>query len=253
MRVRKQKILWTTGGKINVDSETKIIEYQNKRNIILELMRSVRHSVTPQWVSEELADRGIRMGAFIVNLLFTETEETGRIKQDGDSWKYPVHARIYDLFQAYPDKRFSLDSICRELVIPKLETEKIEKYLKDFETKNIIFLINGEWISTKDIDKKITILANEKIRESVLRTLDETHNISKNDTVKDRYMTSTSARQIDLDRIVVQVKEEFFKTGFLELIEKHGIEPRQAIENEISVMIAEGSIIKSDSMLSKKD
>jgi len=243
------EIYWS---KENQDDKIAKNEYVNKRNDILDAMRSVTNSVPSQWISEELERKNKKIGAFVVNLFLSEIAKTGRIKQDGESWEYPIHARIYDLFQAFPDKRFNSDSIYKELVIPKLKNKEIEKYLKDFETTNTIFSINDEWTSTKDAYKKIIIIANEKTKECVLRILDEIQNVSKNDTVKDRYMTDTSAQHLDFDSVVDQVIEIFSDTGFLNLIEKYQLKIEQIIKEEINLMITNNVLVKLDGMLSKK-
>lgn len=249
---KKTKMFWTVGGKISGINETKIIEYQNKRNAVLDVMRSVRNSVTSQWISEELAGKGIKIGNFVVNLLLLESEET--VEQDGDSWKYPIHVRIYDLFQFFPDKKFNLDSICSKLVIPKLESEKIKKYLKDFENTGKVFSINDEWTSTKNIDKKITSIANKEIRVNVLRILNKVNDVSiKNNSVKDRYQTGSLTRQIDHGIVIDEIEKIFLNSGFLKMIEKLRMDSKQMIQNEIRAMIRDGIIIESDMMLSKKD
>jgi hypothetical protein len=249
---KKTKMFWTVGGENRGIDKTKITEYQNKRNAVLDVMRSVGHSVTSQWISEMLADKGEKIGNFVVNLLLSEAEET--VEQDGDSWKYPMLARMYDLFQAFPDKKFSVDSICSELVIPKIEIKRIRKYLKDFENTNIVFSINDEWTSAKDIDKKILIIANEKIRENVLEILTKMNDaLIKNNSTRDRYHTGPLTQQVDVGVVINKIEKIFADSGFLKMIEKLRIDSKQMIQNEIRVMILDGAIIESDRLLSKKD
>ena len=137
------EIFWIKKG-TNLEQESLKIEYNTSINSILQVMRSVSHPVTPQWISEELNRNGEKMSVFVIDKILHEREEhTSSVFSDGDSWKYPIHSRLIDYFSAFPEKKFNLVEICNELVISKSDREKTIGYLKDFEELNQITQITS--------------------------------------------------------------------------------------------------------------
>ena len=186
-----------------------------------------------------------------MNVILSETEKTGRIKKDGDSWKYTTHSRIYDLFQTYPEKIFNANMICAELAIPLLEISTVNQYLKDYENAGKILPMDNGWMSAANAAKKIDKIISTLIKENVLRIL-KTRALQslKTGTVKDRYMSNASDLQVSMYDVVGEITTVIHASGFLRTIEKVGIEPTHLIRDKINDMINDNTIIISDGMLS---
>ena len=247
----RTNLYWARVGTDEDTIKSKTLKYQTKRNTILDIMRSVRHSLTPQSIFEELAKRGEKIGCFTVNVILSETEKTGRIKKDGESWKYTTHSRMYDLFQTYPEKIFNANMICAELAIPLLEISTVNQYLKDYENAGKILPLDNGWISAVNTAKKIDKIISTLIKENVLRIL-KTRALQslKTGTVKDRYMSSVSDSQAGVDDVVGEITTVIHASGFLRAIEKVGIEPTHLVRDKINDMINDNTIVISDGMLS---
>ena len=217
------EIFWIKKG-TDLEHESLKMEYNTSLNLILEVMRSVSHSVTPQWISEELKRNGEKISVFVIDKILHEREEyTTSVLPDGDSWKYPVHSRLMDFFFAFPEKKFNLIEISNELLIPKSDREKTIRYLKDFEKSNLITDITGN----EELQKKITgaykgarfgkSITSKKIR-NVLR-------LEENLDHKRYWMSTKNVKKI----ILIETGKEARKTA-LEIFQHR----EQTIETSVS-------------------
>ena len=236
---------------MSMESNKKIIsKYEGMRNRVLEIMRSVSHPVTTQWISEMTKNDDEMIGNFVVSMLLEETEITKRIKRSGDSWEYTIRGRLYDLFQTHPEDMFDMDLIFKMIKIGTMHKDKVTNILHDFEnTKTILATYDG-WTFNTNMDKKIRSIANQKIEKSILMILEE-KTVTQN-RVKDRYLAASSQQSVGIDIVVDRIKEIFSNSVLLELIDKNGLEVKQVIKDVITMMIDNGTIIQSDGMLSKK-
>ena len=242
---KETKIFWKKNAQVNNTNEEIKVEYLNKRNKILDIMRAVSHPITTQSVSEELEKRNEHLGNHIVYCLLLEIKKEGIVIEDGESWKYPIHSRIFDLFQEFSDNSFDIDSVLKKCVIPKSEVEFVEQKLREYEKLMYVTEINGEWISSKGADKKINQIRKQEVREAVLTILNEVHNISKNDIVKDRYTMNTSGNYLG-SKLISQVSK-IFQNREIRIVCSD-----QMIKDEIDSMVVDGIITKTDEYYQKK-
>lgn len=247
---QKTEMYWTYGGKIGESIEKIISKYEGMRNRVLEIMRSVSHPVTTQWISEMTKNDDEMIGNFVVSMLLEETEITKRIKRSGDSWEYTIRGRLYDLFQTHPEDMFDMDLIFKMIKIGTMHKDKVTNILHDFENTKTIFATYDGWTFNTNMDKKIRSIINPKIEKSILLILEE-KTVTQN-RVKDRYLAASSQQSVDVDIVVDRIKEIFSNSVLLELIDKNELEVKQVIEDVITMMIDNGTIIQSDGMLSKK-
>ncbi|MBT4326954.1 MAG: hypothetical protein HOD60_08625 [Candidatus Nitrosopelagicus sp.] len=209
-------------------------ELVKKREKILEIMGSVRYPVTVQMLSEYFERDGNHLGSFIISELLTEIKETGEVRSSGDSWEYPVHARIHGLFKKYPDDWFDVEVICKKCLISKEHNWKVEKYLSDFEETGNIKKNNGKWISSLNFDKnkdelkKFTI--REIVRNNVKRSIPP-----KTETISDSYWKKQPTNYHLGNQFVSKIQ-------LLYLSKNHESVTDEEIRHEIELMIKEGHV-----------
>lgn len=206
----------------------------SKREKILEIMGSVWHPVTVQMLSENFEKDGNHLGSFIISELMAEIEETGQIRKDGDSWEYPIHSRVHDLFKKYPDDWFDVVTICKKCLISKEHDWKVEKYLRDYEETGLIKRKDNEWISSVDFDKKISMLKKREIREIVGNNVKRSIP-PKTETTSDRYWKKQPTNYHLEDQFVSKIRSIYFH-------KKHENITDEEIREEIELMINEGHI-----------
>ena len=212
-----------------------IDELVKKREKILEIMGSVRHPVTAQMISEYFEKDGNHLGSFIISELLTEIKETGKIIRIGDSWKYPIHARIYALFKKYPDEWFDVETICKKCLIVKIEYgEIVEKRLRDFEETGDIKKISGKWISSINFDKNKDELKKREIRKIVRNNVKRSIT-SKTKTVSDSYWKKQPTNYHLGNQFISKIQLQYFNKN-------HESVTDEEIRHEVELMIKEGHI-----------
>ncbi len=210
-------------------------ELVKKREKILEIMGSVRHPVTAQMISEYFEKDGNHLGSFIISELLTEIKETGEIIRIGDSWEYPIHARIYALFKKYPDEWFDVETICKKCLIVKIEYGGIvEKRLRDFEETGDIKKISGKWISSINFDKNKDELKKGEIRKTIRNNVKRSIT-PKTKTVSDSYWKKQPTNYHLGNQFISKIQLQYFNKN-------HESVTDEEIRHEVELMIKEGHI-----------
>jgi hypothetical protein len=209
-------------------------ELVSKREKILEIMGSVSYPVTVQMLSESFERNGNHLGSFIISELLTEIEEAGGIRRSGDSWEYPIHSRVYDIFKKYPDDWFDVETICKKCIISKEHDWKVKKYVREFEETGGIKRKGDKWISSVDFDKKISTLKKREIREIVRNNVKRSIQ-PKTENITDKYWKKQPTNYHLENQFVSKVRSIYFN-------KKHESVSDEEIRHEIELMIKEGHI-----------
>ena len=161
---KKTEMFWTQGGKVSESEEKLMLNYSEKMNVILEVMRSVSHPTTTQGISENIKEKGYDIGNFTVNLLLNEIEKSSRIRKSDESWEYTIEGRLLDLFMSYPDEMFDLDKIFEKIVIGYNSKKVVLRRLQDMENANVISQIKDKWTLKKNIEEKTESVTEKKVQ-----------------------------------------------------------------------------------------
>ena len=269
-------------------------EYNSNINSILEVMGNVSYSVTSQLISEEILQKeNKKMSVFVIETTLKEREEqTGSVSRDGGSWRYPIFSRLLDLFSMFPEKKFNMFEILKELNIPKSDREKTIRYLREFEESNIITQLEGNtaleekikhaskkarfgkqitskkirnvlsmeekldgqsyWMSMTNAKKTMLSELSKSIQKSVVRIFDEMEETVE-ENVSDRYFSKPMDLSMDiLVNRVTDNTKEILKNDFLDSIQKFHINIEETIEDIIDKMTQEDTLSNVDGMISKK-
>ncbi len=161
---KKTEMFWTRGGKVNESEEKLVLDYSEKMNLILEVMRSVSHPTTSQGISENIKKKGHNIGNFAVNLLLNEIEKSSRIKKNDGSWEYTIEGRLLDLFMSYPDEIFDLDRIFEKIMIGTIHKKDVLRRLQDMVNANVVYPIKDKWTLRKNIEEKTERITEKKVQ-----------------------------------------------------------------------------------------
>jgi hypothetical protein len=226
---RKTEMYWTLGGKVGDVGEKIISKYDKLLDRVLEIMCSVSYPMTTQGISERTQKSDDVIGNFVVKLLLEETEKTGKIQRSGDSWQYTLEGRLRDLFRLHPDNTFDMNLIFSKISVGTMHEQKVISVLQKLRKEKVVSTVNGRWTSNTNMNGKVTMIANQKIREYVLKILEK-----KN--------------MVDENRVRGLVEGALSKGTLF----KNGMERKTVIAQEIANMINDGTITLQDGMFSKK-
>ena len=231
------EVVWIKEG--NSEPHEEIInDLVKKREKILEIMGSVWHPVTVEMITKKFEEEGNHLGSFIIHQLLTEIKETKVIRNDGESWEYPINSRMYDLFKKYPNDSFDVTTICDKCIIVKddYNLPKVKNYLKDFEKSGEIGKINGKWISNVNIEKNREELKKKEIRAIALSILRKANfQTPKIETVSDRYWKKPPSNDHLGNEFVSEISKIYFNKNHSNVTDKE-------IKHEIDLMIKDGAI-----------
>ena len=229
------RLIWTKKDNSETNEEIKI-DYLNKRNKILDIMRSVRHPLTTEQISLECEKSNEHLGNFVVGQYLLEIREAGIVREDAGSWEYPIHSRMFDLFKVFPNEFFDVETICEKCTISFLENkEKVKDYLLQFKQKEIVVIINGKWTSSEEEARKKQESKKNQIREMALSVLRNVIQIPKTDTVSDKYWQKPPPENDLGDEFVSKISKKYYQQN-QELVSD------EIIKDEIDLMIQEGII-----------
>jgi hypothetical protein len=234
------EVVWIKEG--NSEPHEEIInDLVKKREKILEIMGSVWHPVTVEMITKKFEEEGNHLGSFIIHQLLTEIKETKVIRNDGESWEYPINSRMYDLFKKYPNDSFDVEAICEKCLIIKKEYGwKVEKHLKEFEKSGEIGKINGKWISNVNIEKNREELKKKEIKVIALSILRKANfQTPKIETVSDRYWKKPPSNDHLGNEFVSEISKIYFNKN-------HSNVTDEEIKHEIDLMNKDGTIITRD-------
>ena len=289
---RSTETIWVKKNTKPVSAELQN-EYNGNINSILEVMSNVSYSVTSQLISEEILQKeNKKMSVFVIETTLKEREEqTSSVLQDGDSWKYPIHSRLMDLFFAFPEKKFNLLDILSELHIPKSYRDKTIGYLSEFEESNMITQLKGNleleekiehaskkarfgkhvtskkirrvlsleeqldgekyWMTTSNVKKTLSSEIDKNIDKFVIRTFEDMEETVE-DTVSNKYFSRPLDISTDvLVNTVTSQTKKFLEKDFLGLIQKFQINIEETVKDRIDKMVQEGTLLNISGTISK--
>lgn len=123
---------------------------------------------------EDLENNSITMSYYSTNQLVSKMEREGKLTRDGNSWVYPLEARITDLLTMNPNKVFSVDEIIEKTMTPLLEKKKCFAILELLAKKRIASPIKpGFWTFADNLLEKLKISIKSEIKNFIINLLKE--------------------------------------------------------------------------------
>ena len=230
------KLIWIKKGSAETDEGIRI-DYLNKRNKILDIMRDVWYPLTVEKISIEGRKSEEHLTSFIAYQCLLEMSQEGLVIEEGGSWTYPIHARAYHLFKEFPDELFDIDTICRKCGLKTDDDSKkeIEVKLDDFVQEGLIGKIASKWSLSENMHGKIAENVRYEIRKTVLNVLERASmKTPKINTVSDNYWKKPTTDYLG-NEFVSEISKEYFDKN-------HEKIPDQTIKEEIEGMVENKTI-----------
>lgn len=223
----RTEVFWSRDKPSPREEEKLLSRYAVLRSRVLDALRAVSYPITGREIAERVSTESERVSRFAAQLMLEEEERTGRVRLDGGSWEYTLVGRIYDLFEISPQESFTLDGVIEGIGVGTIMREDVVRILTDFEKKRVIAKIGDGWTSNVSVDEKRGKRRNAIVRRTVLGLIRD--------------------RPVSMERV------SSYSDGILSRTDsfRNGIERRNAIKEQIDMLVDEGVISISDGMVSR--
>lgn len=223
----RTEVFWSKSKPSPQEEEKLLSKYAGLRSRILDALRAESYPITDVGISERISTESERVSRFAAQIMLEEEERTGRVKLDGESWEYTLVGRIYDLFESSPQESFTLDEVIENIGVGTIMSEDAVRILTDFEKEKVIAKIGDGWTSNVSVDEKRRKRRNAIVRRTVLGLIRD--------------------RPVSVERV------SSYSDGILSRTDsfRNGIERRNAIKEQIDMLVGEGVISISNGMVSR--